>query len=123
MKNKLSYPFHDYLGAGLTIMRPTNADREAENRCKLTLKKIKENLIKDRYKKMQDFGNDVNEVWKYVFNNFKDNSILFISTKILSDWFKSKFDNRPRTETEKWIKDAQQLQIDLDNLIKSFDKK
>lgn len=123
LANKLSLPFHDSLGSGLTILRPTNADFKSEESCTLTLKKIKENLLRDKYKRMKDFGNDVNEVWRYAFLNFKETSIFYISTKILSDWFRNKFDNRPRTKEEKWLTDAQQLQTDLDAILRQFDRK
>ena len=117
MEKGMSKPFHTQLvDSGLKFVFP-NPSAEIEQVANHNLLYVKSQLEKGRYKSVYEFGQAVNTIFSDGFANFKQNTLMYNVTLMLSEWFTKKISKYPRNEKEVWIEEMNKLKGKLDVLL------
>ena len=119
MAKNISRPFHDDMrNYPFTLI--SQKENPIQQNSTQTLKFISKKLNDKKYKTPYDFGCDVNKVFEVGFFNFKQNSLIYNSALMLSEWFNKKMQHYPRTEEELWVDSLYDLKKKLAKLIETI---
>ena len=122
MSKNISNPFHrEFSDTKLDIIYSAgNKENSIQQKPTQTLNYVSKKLKENKYKSPYEFGCDVNKVFAAGFYNFKQNTIIYNATLMLSEWFNKKIQHYPRTKEELWIDSLHKIQGQLEKLMQTI---
>lgn len=117
--NKLyNYPISD------SFRQPVNPDEDGCNdyfdRIKrpMDLGTVLQNLSENKYQSIDQWKNDVNQIWKNAMTYNDPSSPIYIIALDLSETFKKMAESIPKTPTEEWVRKLRKEHAKLQRLFK-----
>ena len=119
MEKNISKPFHYQLSSFLERNQADDLIQQAPNH---NLTYISNQLSEGKYKSPYEFGVAVNEVFEDGIFNFRENSMMFNISVMLSEWFNKKIKSYPRAKQELWVDALFHLQDKISKLLREVPK-